>query len=260
MFRKGKLATTLVSLSLLGLTLAAPALQAQVERPVHPANAAEVSYADLDQLPDWRGIWQPTFRVTGGEPKLKGRYKEFYEGEMAKVAADRFYEIPERVNNCEAPGMPYMMTMPYSLEFLFTPGKVTVIQEAHMMVRRIFTDGRPLPEDPDPNYFGYSSGHWEGDTLVVKTIGTREGQRLGIRGITNGPNLTIHERIYLDESDPDILHLDFTYEDPDVLEEPWQQSHTFRRDRTWEILEYICDQNDRHPVGEDGQSRAILND
>lgn len=260
MIYRGKLAFGILSMSLLGFALACPVVQAQGERPVYPANAPEVSYAELDRLPDWRGIWQPSFRVTGDEPQLKGRYKTFYEAEVAKVAADPFYEIPERANNCEAPGMPYMMTMPYSLEFLFTPGKVTVVQEAHMMVRRIFTDGRPLPENPDPNYFGYSVGHWEGDTLVVKTVGTREGQRLGIRGITNGPNLTIGERIYLDEDDPDTLHLDFTYEDPDVLAAPWHQNHTFRRDRTWEILEYICDQNDRHPIDEDGQTRAILDD
>lgn len=253
MVRSGLFTTGILSFSLF-----AGAAHAQLERPVWLANGPEVSYAELDSLPDWRGIWQPTFRVTGDEPVLKGRYKEFYESEMAKVEANPFYEIPERINNCEAPGMPYMMTMPYSVEFLFTPGKITVMQEAHMMVRRIYTDGRPHPEDPDPNYFGYSIGHWEGDTLVVETIGTREGQRLGIRGITNGPNLKITERIYLDENDPDVLHLDFTYEDPDVLEQPWHQNHTLRRDRTWEILEYICDENDRHPIGEDGQSRAIL--
>lgn len=236
-------------------------LEAQELRPVYPANAADVSYAQLDELPDFRGIWQPFFgQVSGDEPKLRAEYLEFYEAELAKVAADPSYEIPEKGSNCEPPGMPYMMTMPYSLEFLFTPGKIVVVQEALMQVRRIFTDGRPLPEDPDPTYFGYSVGHWEGETLVVETIGTREGQRLGIRGITNGPNLRIVERIYLDEENADILHLDFTFEDPDALEAPWHRSQRFRRDRTWDILEYVCDENDRHPVGEDGQTRAILND
>ena len=233
---------------------------AQSERPVYPANAPDVSYAALDELPDWRGIWQPFFgRVSGDEPRLKGAYRDFYESEMAKVAADPAYEIPERQSNCEPPGMPYMMTMPYSLEFLFTPGKIVINQEALMQVRRVFTDGRPLPEDPDPTYAGYSIGRWEGGTLVIETIGTRPGQRLGIRGITNGPDLKITERIYLDGDNPDILHLDFTFEDPDALEAPWHQNHMFRRDRTWEILEYVCDENDRHPVNEDGQTEAVLN-
>jgi hypothetical protein len=127
------------------------------ERPIYPANAANVSYADLDKLPDWRGIWQPNIgRVGGDEPMLIGEYKTRYESEMAKVAADPHYEIPEGTSNCNPDGMPTMMTMPYSLEFLFTPGKIVINQEALMMVRRVFTDGRPLPspDELDPNYYG----------------------------------------------------------------------------------------------------------
>jgi hypothetical protein len=153
-----------------------------------------------------------------------------------------------------------MMTMPYSLEFLYTPGKIVIQQEALMQVRRIFMDGRALPVDPEPTYFGYSVGRWDGSTLVVETVGTRPGQRLGIRGITNGPHLKITERIYLDTADPDLLHLDFTYEDPDALAEPWRQTHTFRRDAQWEMLEYVCAENDRHPVNAAGTTEAVLND
>jgi len=228
---------------------------------VYPANAPGASYAELDNWPDFRGLWFPAFAFGSGpaeEPKLKGTYKEYYEAELAKVAANPNYEISEGFNNCEPPGMPYMMTMPYSIEFLFTPGKITVNQEAHMMVRRIFLDGRPFPESPDPSYFGDSRGHWEGDTLVVETRNTRPGQRLGVLGVSNSDALVIHERIYLDEANPDLLHLDFTYEDPNVLEEPWNLKHTFRRDRTWDMLEYICDENDRHPVDADGQTQPDL--
>lgn len=228
---------------------------------VYPANAAEVSYAALDEWPDFRGIWHPAFgQVSGGEPELKGEYKTFYEQEMEKVRADSSYEIPERQSNCEPPGMPYMMTMPYSLEFLFTPGKIVIIQEALMQVRRVYLDGRPFPDDPDPTYFGYSRGHWEDDVLVIETVGLREGQRLGRRGITNSEDLKITERIHLDDENQDVLHLEFTYEDPNVLEEPWVQKHTFRRDREWEILEYVCAENNRHIVDDQGQTRAVLDD
>ncbi len=233
--------------------------QAQDERPIYPASAADVSYAELDKLPDWRGIWQPAIgRVGGDQPMLIGAYKEHYESERAKVAADPNYETPEGVSNCEPEGMPTMMTMPYSLEFLFTPGKIVVNQEALMMVRRIFTDGRPLPsrDEIDPNYFGYSVGHWEGDTLVVETIGTRAGQRLGEMGIVNSDELKITERIYLDAENKDMLHLDFTFEDPKVLSQPWHRTHTFRRDRSWDILEYVCAENDRHPFDAEGQTHA----
>jgi hypothetical protein len=247
-----------LSLISVGFLIGSVAL-AQSDRLIHPANSGELGYAELDNLPDWSGIWQPSFgQVTGGEPQLKGKYLEYYESEMAKVATIPGYEIPEKGSNCLPVGMPSMMTMPYSLEFLFTPGKIVINQEALMQVRRVFTDGREFPEYVDPNFFGYSIGHWEGDTLVIETIGTQSGQRLGTQGITNGPNLKISERIYQDANNPDLLHLDFTYDDPDVLEEPWHRGHTFRRDRTWEVIEYVCAQNDRHPIGADGQSKANL--
>lgn len=243
-----------------------PASQPQDDRDARRAAAFQVdrtrfSYADLDELPDLGGIWHPAFGRTGGtEPKLKGEYRTAYEAYSAAVAADPSFEQVGRGSNCEPLGMPGMMTMPYSLEFLVTPGKITVEQEALMQLRRIFTDGRPLPSNPDPTYFGYSVGRWEGDALIVETVGTRPGQRLGRQGITNGPRLKISERIYLDRENPDVLHLDFTYEDPDALAEPWTQTHTFRRDNEWELLEYVCAENDRHPVNEAGATEAQLND
>jgi hypothetical protein len=230
---------------------------AQDARPVHPANSDKVSYAALDKLPDWRGLWFPVIGKVGGtQPVLIGDARKTFEAHQAKLKADPRYEVPETSDNCEPDGMPSLMTFPYNLEILITPGKVTIIQEALMQVRRIFTDGRPLPRrvDLDPNYFGYSVGRWEGETLVVTTIGTKPGQRLGIAGITNSDQLTITERIYLDPKDRDLLHLEFTFEDPAVLAEPWRRTHMFRRDRTWEQIEYICVQNNRHLIDEKGQT------
>jgi hypothetical protein len=241
-----------------------PASQPQDDRDARRAAAFQVDrtkfgYAELDERPDFGGIWHPAFGRTGGtEPKLKGEYLAAWEAYEAASAADPGFERVGRGSNCEPLGMPGMMTMPYSLEFLMTPGKITIQQEALMQIRRIFMDGRALPVNPEPTYFGYSVGRWEGDVLVVETVGTRPGQRLGRRGITNGPNLKITERIHLDEDNPDVLHLDFTYEDPDALAEPWIQTHTFRRDEEWELLEYVCAENDRHPVNERGATEAIL--
>ena len=230
---------------------------AQDTRPVHPANSETASYAALDKLPDWRGLWFPAIGKVGGtQPQLIGEARTAWEAHQARLKANPRYEVPETGDNCEPDGMPSLMTFPYNLEFLFTPGKVTVVQEALMQVRRIFTDGRPLPARAvlDPNYFGYSVGRWEGETLVVTTIGTKPGQRLGIAGIVNSDQLTITERIYLDPKDRNLLHLEFTFEDPKVLSEPWRRTHTFRRDRTWEQIEYICVQNNRHLIDAQGQT------
>jgi hypothetical protein len=224
---------------------------------IYPANAAIVSYADLDNLPDWRGLWFPTFGQVGGdEPKLVGEALNIWQSHQIRLREDPNYEIPETTDNCEPDGFPYIMNFPYSLEFLFTPGKVTVIQEALMQVRRIFTDGRPMPvvDEVDQNYFGYSRGYWEDDTLVVRTIGTQPGQRLVRAGITNSKNLVTTERLYLDDKNKDLLHLDFTFEDIDVLAEPWHVTYTYRRDRTWEQIEYICAQNNQHALDAEGQT------
>ncbi|HXS30482.1 MAG TPA: hypothetical protein VN755_06580, partial [Steroidobacteraceae bacterium] len=76
--------------------------------------------------------------------------------------------------------------------------------------------------------------------------------------ITNSDKLRINERIYLDKDNRNLLHIDFTFTDPEVLAQPWHRNHTFRRDRTWEILEYVCDENDRHPVDANGQTHAAF--
>src|SRR3989304_4376161 len=96
--------------------------------------------------------------------------------------------------NCLPPGMPGIMNQPYPMEFLLTPGKVTIVIEAYTQVRHIYTDGRPLPEDPDPGFFGTSVGRWEGDALVVDSVGFSELTQIA-RGIPHGGRLTIVERV-----------------------------------------------------------------
>jgi hypothetical protein len=74
------------------------------------------------------------------------------------------------------------------------------------------------------------------------------------------PSYEIRERISnsAPPDDADILNVDFTYVDPEVLDAPWHQAYQFRRDRTWDIIEYVCAENDRHPVNEGGQTGAVL--
>jgi hypothetical protein len=127
-----------------------------------------------------------------------------------------------------------------------------------MQVRRVFTDGRPLPDAPDPAFNGHSIGHWDGDTLVIETIGIKDAVPLTRSGAWHGPDLKIIERIYLDPDDGDLLHADFIFDDPDALAEPWHSSATFRRSREWDQIEFVCAENDRNPVGSDGTTQFIL--
>jgi hypothetical protein len=166
-------------------------------------------------------------------PQLTPQY------EAMRAAAARPQVEDNSTANCLPPGMPGIMNQPYPMEFLLTPGKVTIVIEAYTEVRHIYTDGRPLPEDPDPKFFGTSVGHWEGDTLVVETVG-----------------LKIVERFRL--TDPDTMSYETTITDPAVLTAPYTTTSTLRRHRNWTISEYICEENNRNYVDQAGKAGINL--
>ena len=157
--------------------------------------------------------------------------------------------------NCLPPGMPGIMTQPYPMEFLLTPGKVTIVIEAYTQVRHIYTDGRTMPADPDPRFFGTSIGHWEGDTLVVDSAGFSEQTTLAA-GVGHSDKMKILERFRL--SDPDTMTIDTTVTDPLALAAPFTSSSTLRRHRNWTVSEYICEQNNRNSVDETGKAHIDI--
>jgi hypothetical protein len=221
------------------------------------ASAETVDYAALQKLPDWRGLWAPIMGTgpAAEKPQLLGKYKDYYDKVQLLIKSgdpEALLKVENRPSACEPPGMPGIMIQPYNIEFLFTPGRVTVNQEAYMQIRRIFTDGRPLPEDPDPTYNGSSIGHWEGDTLVVTTIGLRDGGTMGRWGITHSDKVKLVERIHLDAKDKNVLVVENTFEDPNALSAPWHSSARFRRQRGLDQIEFVCAQNDRNPINANG--------
>ena len=138
--------------------------------------------------------------------------------------------------NCLPPGMPGIMGQPYPMEFLLTPGKVTIVIEAYTQVRHIYTDGRPIPADPDPKFFGTSVGKWEGDTLVVDTVGFSPVTQLAAN-TPHSDKMRISERFRL--TSPDVMTIETTVTDPDALTAPWTSSRTLIRHRDWTVSEYL---------------------
>ena len=218
-------------------------------------------YHELDALPDWGGIWFVTGGASGGGgppqvPKLKGEYLERYQAWRAEVAANSGVTRRTR-SNCSPPGMPRIMRLgQYPYEFLFTPGRVTINQEAWMQTRTIWTDGRAHREDPDPTFMGDSIGRWEGDTLVVDTIGISDELDLDT-GMPHSAQFHLTERIYLSPDDPDVLINQMRMEDPQALEEPFEVTVRYRRDRNGTLIEFQCAENDRNPVDEEGQTQFL---
>jgi len=230
--------------------------------PPNPAGDVKVGrYANIESLkalPDWSGIWTYDFGpppgVTPEQPSLTPAAAAELKTLMDEEAKNE--EPPTESANCVPPGMPTIMSQPYDVEFLFTPGRVTIIQEAYMQVRRVFTDGRSHPADVDPTFNGNSIGHWEGDTLVIDTVGLGHKLPLGFNRLNHGPNLHVVERIHL--TTPDKMEDEMTLTDPDVLAKPWHVVRSYTRHRDLDQLEYICEENNRNPVDNTGHVSTIL--
>jgi hypothetical protein len=147
------------------------------------------------------------------------------------------------------------MNQPYPMEILLTPGKVTIVIEAYTQVRHVYTDGRPLPEDPNPLFYGTSVGHWEDETLVVETVGLAQIPR----GLTfpYSEKMKVVERFRL--TGPDTMTIETTLIDPEAFTAPYSMgTRTLARHRTWTIAEYICEENNRNFVDEKGNAGTKL--
>ncbi len=212
-------------------------------------------YAALDKLPDWGGIWTITFPGPGTHremPTLKGKYLSDYQAFKKDMDAHHG-QARKKYSNCMPPGMPYIMSVAqYPIEFLFTPGRVTIHHEAWMQWRVIYTDGRGHP-DAEPSFNGHSIGKWEGDTLVVDTVGIKTTVPL-MPGMYHSDKLHITERFALDPKDPDVMRVQITVDDPEALAKPYTNTLTFTRSREGDLLEFICAENDRNPVDASGET------
>jgi hypothetical protein len=218
-------------------------------------------WAALATLPDFGGVWE----TGGGGGRAGGRGRGrggAPAGPQLTAAADARRKALQargaqdsQTANCLPPGMPGIMGQPYPMEFLLTPGKVTIVIEAYQQVRHIYTDGRPLPEDPDPTFHGTSIGRWEGDTLVVESVGFSPLTQIA-NGIPHSGRMRIVERFRL--TDPDTMSIETTITDPEVLTAPLTSNRSLRRHRDWTIAEYICEENNRNFLDESGKAGVDL--
>lgn len=141
---------------------------------------------------------------------------------------------------CIGEGMPAMMQATFPMEILETPGQVTIIEEAYNQVRRVFLDAPALaPEEAEPRFAGHSTGKWQGDTLVVETVGIKESVRF--RNTPHSAAMRITERFRL--VDDEMLENRVTVEDPEYLTGPWSWTWMYKRWPGYRIEEYVCEDN-----------------
>jgi len=209
--------------------------------------------------PDFSGVWSndgygvPGQEGTGPTPKtvffditngMKGAappYQpwaaELYERRKADLAKDN----PDA--RCLPIGALQMLAHPLPKKILHSASLLVLLHERNMEFRQIFTDGRTHPADPNPSWYGYSTGRWDGDTLVVDTIGFRDGLWADFYGSPLTDRARMTERIRRPRFG--ALEIAVTIDDPKAYTKPWTVSVNQHLALDTELLEYACLENER---------------
>ncbi len=246
------LALVTISVGVGAPALAAPATGAHAPpATVHGLTGTWNRYPQLDEGLDPK---LPPAPPPVGPPPLKSEYKADWEAQQkASREADARGEPPfTDYVKCLPDGMPAMMLGMFPMEVLQTPGQITIMQEAYNQVRRIYLNEKQIPiEDAEPGYWGHSVGHWEGDTLVIDTVGIKENVRF--RNTPHSGQMRIHERIHM--ATPDFFEDQITVEDPAYLTAPWNFTWAYKRLPHYKMLEYVCDSNREYKDPKTGGTR-----
>jgi hypothetical protein len=145
--------------------------------------------------------------------------------------------------NCISPGGPRMHMLPTMKKFVQTPSLLIILNEFNANFRQIFLDGRPLPEDPTPSWNGYSTGKWEGDTLVVQSNGYRDDQWLD----QSGSPLTSAAKVTEKFRRPTLgkMEIDVTIDDPKSYARPFTVTLHQDLQVDTELLDAVCAENEK---------------
>jgi hypothetical protein len=155
----------------------------------------------------------------------------------------------EPYTRCKPAGGARMVATAYGTDFIDVPEQkriyITQTGGPHSF-RPIYMDGRPHPKDMDPTYYGHSVGHWEGDTLVIDTVGFNERSWIDLRGMPTTESLHLIERI----TRPDFgtLRYEMTIDDPEAYTAPWTTGLFFRWAPGAEQFEFVCQDGNLAPI------------
>jgi len=193
--------------------------------PPRPTASAPLSDGSRGRAPDAPSL----------TPEYMAKWQEISK---SRIAGSYEYDYSAK---CLPPGMPAMMSMAYGMEVMQTKDKITFFSELNDALRRVYLDGRKPSAKvlDDPTYAGYSTGHWEGDTLVVDTVALHT--QSFIEGFSpHSEEMTVHERIRL--TAPDLLEDRITVTDPKALTKPWNTVKTYRKAGPGkdELREFAC--------------------
>jgi hypothetical protein len=208
-----------------------------------------------DGKPDLSGMWQPEIN-----PYRFSLIQDLKDESIFRPAAEaiflqrvRDFRRDDPVTNCLPGGPSEILSTTHRI--LQTPTVIALLYESGTgRYRQIYIDGRKLPKDPNPTWLGYSVGRWEGDTLVVESAGFNDRTWLDRAGHPHSESLRVIERFRR----VDFGHMQFeiTYEDPETLTKPLALSLTMNYAADTDMLENVCNENNRDKVHMVGTAKA----
>ena len=201
------------------------------------------AYPYVSNLEARRAGTQPTFRIADlTSPNVKPWAKEIMKRENDKVLAGGIAYTPR--SSCMPAGVPLFLMFPVAepLYFIQTPKQVTMIFAGDAQVRRVYLNV-PHSANPKPSWYGESVGHYEGDTLVVDTIGLNSKTYLDNYRTPHTEKLHVVERWKL--LDDKTLEVTLMVDDSDTFYAPWRASHRYRRIQRPNVYEEACAENNQ---------------
>ena len=196
-----------------------------------------------DGKPDFSGVWgfdggPSMFYLPAG---LKPNEIKPFVADLLKERGENFGSGDQQVRCLpEGPRFNHFPALPRKI--VQTPSLIVVLSE-DLTFRQILLDGRPLPENPSPSFMGYAVGHWEGDTLVVESIGYKDTTWLDFAGNPHSEALRITERYR--RVDFGHIEIEETFRDPDIYSRPLTAKVRATLVPDTDLLEYVCAENEK---------------
>ncbi|HXS80770.1 MAG TPA: hypothetical protein VN818_10815 [Gammaproteobacteria bacterium] len=241
--------TVLASAVVLAALVIADPAAAQPQRRGRNANAPPPGPAPRDAdgrailwgaTPEEKGVWTPQFGIT--QPIHPADQTPFQPWARALFDARQISEL-EPHTRCKASGTARQFQTPYGVEIVNLPEIKRIfifdIGGPHTF-RTVYMDGREHPKDLEPSYYGHSVGHWEGDTLVIDSVGFNESFWMDRRGMPHTTQLHTIERFT--RKDAETITFEITVDDPGAYTAPWTGGFDLGFERGVELFEYSCQQ------------------
>jgi hypothetical protein len=221
--------------------------------------AAQSSAAARANVPalshDLSGVWMPySIHMDGIDEKLRPPLTPWGQARFdASIPLVGPRAVAGKENNpalhCEPEAVPKSLILPNPFEIVQIPGRMFMFFEQYHLWRTIWSDGRPLPADPDPNFLGYSVGKWDGDTFVVETVGMNDKPWVDSYGNPRSEQMRLTERYR--RLDHDTLEMQIIMDDPKVYTKPWvNPPQRFKLEPGWEIAEFFCIPDEENSYGD----------